>query len=143
MKIKNVKIHLKKIIKNKNGKILKYISKKDKLVKNFGEVYFNYINKGKTKGWNIHKINKCFLICLHGEILVHLIDHRKLSKSFDQELKIKLNSINGKLLEIPPKVYFSLYAKKKNSIMCNFLEIPHKKSESLKVTKVKNYLIKN
>ena len=113
MKIENVKIHLKKIIKNKKGKILKYISKKDKIVKSFGEVYFSYINKSQTKGWNIHKINKCFLICLHGEVLVHLIDQRKLSKSFDQELKVKLNPINGKLLEIPPKIYFSLSAKKK------------------------------
>ena len=101
MKIKNVKIHLRKLIKNKKGNILKYISKKDVFIKQFGEVYFSYINKNKTKGWNLHKKNKCFIICLYGQVLVHLIDQRKLSKSFNQEMKINLNSSKGKILEIP------------------------------------------
>ena len=143
MKIKNVKVHLRKLIKNKKGNILKYISKKDVFIKQFGEVYFSYINKNKTKGWNLHKKNKCFIICLYGQVLVHLIDQRKLSKSFNQEMKVNLNSSKGKILEIPSKVYFSLNSKKKDSIICNFLEFPHSKRETIKVSKVKQYLIPN
>ena len=36
MIIENVKIHSKKIIANKKGRILKYISKKDNFIKKFG-----------------------------------------------------------------------------------------------------------
>ena len=143
MIIKEVKIHNKKIIENRKGKILKYISKRDKFIKKFGEVYFSYLIKNKTKGWNTHKINKCFLMCVYGEVLVHIIDQRKSNGSFGKELKVKLNSKNGKILEIPPKVFFSLLTKKKESIVCNFLERPHDKREALKVTKVKNYIINN
>ena len=142
MKIKNVKVHLRKLIKNKKGNILKYISKKDVFIKQFGEVYFSYINKNKTKGWNLHKKNKCFIICLFGQVLVHLIDQRKLSKSFNQEMKINLNSSKGKILEIPSKVYFSLNSKKKIVLFAIF-EFPHSKRETIKASKVKQYLIPN
>ena len=143
MIIENVKIHSKKIIANKKGRILKYISKKDNFIKKFGEIYFSFIKKNKIKGWNYHKINKCFLMCVYGEVIVHIIDQRKWCKSYDKEFKFKLIPNNGKVLELPPKVYFSLSAKKKESIICNFLERPHHKDEVFKVTKVKNYIIKD
>ena len=82
-------------------------------------------------------------MCVYGEVIVHIIDQRKWCKSYDKEFKFKLIPNNGKVLELPPKVYFSLSAKKKESIICNFLERPHHKDEVFKVTKVKNYIIKD
>ena len=142
MKIFGVKIFNKKIIKSNKGNILKYISKKDSFIKSFGEVYFSYIKKNKIKGWNCHKKKSCFLICINGTVNIHLIDERKLSKSFNKELKIKLTQDSPKILKIPPKIWFS-FSSKTDSILSNFLETPHQKKETLKQDTVKNYFIKN
>ena len=50
-----------KIIKNPKGNIIKYLSKKDKIYKGFGEVYFSEIKKNKIKGWNLHKKYTCII----------------------------------------------------------------------------------
>ena len=52
--LKKIKI---KIINNKKGDILKFISKKSNFFKSFGEIYFTEINYKQTKGWNLHKKN--------------------------------------------------------------------------------------
>ena len=54
MKIIGLKIIKKKIIKNSKGDIIKYINKKDRIFKKFGEAYFSEIKKNKIKGWNLH-----------------------------------------------------------------------------------------
>ena len=57
MTVKLIKTYRIKKFKNIKGEIIKYVSKKDKYFKNFGEVYFNIIKKNQTKGWNLHKKN--------------------------------------------------------------------------------------
>ena len=143
MKIIGIKIFKKKLIKNKKGNILKYISKKDKFIKKFGEIYFSYLKKNKKKGWNYNKTNNCFLICISGKVKIHLIDGRKNSKSYNKELKINLNQNLGKVLKIPPGIWFSLISSKKDSILSNFLENVYEKKESIKKDLIKNYYIKN
>ena len=51
------KIIKKKLIKNINGDILKFINNKDKHFKQFGEIYFSFINKNKIKAWKYISIN--------------------------------------------------------------------------------------
>jgi dTDP-4-dehydrorhamnose 3,5-epimerase-like enzyme len=143
MKITGIKIFKKKLIKNKKGNILKYISKKDKFIKKFGEIYFSYLKKNKKKGWNYHKKNNCFLICISGNVKIHLIDGRKNFKSYNKELKINLNQNLGAVLKIPPGIWFSLISPKKDSILSNFLENVYEKRESIKKDLIKNYYIKN
>ena len=58
MKITGLKVIKKKIIKVKKGDIIKFVNKKDKFFKRFGEIYFSEITKNQTKGWNLHKRNK-------------------------------------------------------------------------------------
>ncbi len=142
MNIPGIKIFEKKLIKGKKGNILKFISKKDKFIKSFGEIYFSHIKKNKVKGWNFHKRKNCFLICVNGSVKVHLIDGRKNFKSFNNEKKILLKNNLPRILKIPPKIWFSFSAKN-NSILSNFLETPHEKKESIKKNKVKNYFIKD
>ena len=55
MTVKSVKISRCNLIKNKKGNIIKFISKDNKLLSKFGEIYFSEIKKGKVKGWNYHK----------------------------------------------------------------------------------------
>ena len=142
MKIFDVKIFNKKLIKGKKGNILKYISKKDSFIKSFGEIYFSYIKKNKIKGWNYHKSKSCFLICIKGNVNIHLIDERNSSKSYNKELRVKLTQHSAQILKIPPKIWFS-FSSKTDSILGNFLETPHQKKETLKRDTVKNYFIKN
>ena len=143
MKIIGVKIVKRKIIKNKKGNIFKYISSHDSFIKKFGEVYINELKKGKTKGWNLHKKNKCYLIVILGSINFHLIDGRKKSRSYNREMKLNLSKAPFRLLIIPPGVWFSFFAPKKDSSIINFLEVVHTDKETQKSEKIKSYLIKN
>ena len=61
MSLEKIKIISLKISKNIKGDILKYINKKDKYFKTFGEIYFTEIKKNNTKGWNFHKRNQCLI----------------------------------------------------------------------------------
>ena len=106
MKIIGVKIISKNIIKNNKGSIFKYISSRDSYFKKFGEIYFNQINKNKTKGWILHKETKCILSLIYGRIIFHLIDGRKKSKTFNKETKFSLNENSFKIIIVPPGVGF-------------------------------------
>ena len=53
-------------------------------------------------------------MCVYGEVLVHIIDQRKSCKSYNKEFKLRLLPNKGKVLEMPPKVYFSLSTKRKS-----------------------------
>ena len=134
--MKFYKIYKNKVILNRKGKIAKFVSKKNKFFNGFGEVYLNYISKNKTKGWNLHKKNKCLLICAKGEVIFHLINQA------GQEKKISLKECSGKILEIPKKTWFA-FRSKKDSLIINFIKDPHDKKETLKKEKIKNYIIKN
>ena len=61
MSLNKIKITPLKIYKNVKGDILKYINKKNKYLRAFGEIYFTEIKKNKTKGWNFHKKNQCLI----------------------------------------------------------------------------------
>jgi len=136
MTVKSIKILKNKIFKNKKGHLIKYISKKDKFFKKFGEVYFNEIKLNSTKGWILHKKNICLIICVSGEVKFTFIDSKL------NEKKITLKSNSGKIIKIPPKIWFAFKGKKKNSIIANFIETSHNDSEVLKKQLIKNYLIK-
>ena len=49
MKITGLKVLNQKVINNKKGDILKFLSKKDSFFKKFGETYFTEIKKIKQK----------------------------------------------------------------------------------------------
>ena len=136
MTVKSIKIYKNTIFKNKKGNLIKYISTKNSFFNKFGEIYFNYINYNKTKGWNLHKKNICLLICISGKVKFHIIDRK------GKETSVILDSKKGKILKIPPNLWFSFKSIKTNSIIANLLNSPHKDSEILKKKKVKNYLIK-
>ena len=137
--LKKIKI---KIINNKKGDILKFISKKSTFFKSFGEVYFTEINYKQTKGWNLHKKNKCFLTVCYGKVIFNFIDGRKKSKSYYKEDMIILDKKNYGLIIVPPGVWFSFKTTKKLSVVANCLDNPHSDKETVKSNKVKNYEIK-
>ena len=68
MSLNKIKTYKLKVIKNKKGDILKYLSVKNNYFIKFGECYFNEIKKNETKGWNYHKYNQCLLSAPFGKV---------------------------------------------------------------------------
>ena len=119
MKIIGLKILKQKIINNKKGDILKFISKKDSFFKKFGETYFTEIKKNKTKGWNYHKKNNCIIAVAYGKVRFWFIDGRKNYSSYYKEDKIVVGKRNYKIILVPPKIWFSFISLTKISIVVN------------------------
>ena len=137
--LKKIKI---KVINNKKGDILKFISKRSNFFKSFGEIYFTEINYKQTKGWNLHKKNKCLLAVCYGKVIFNFIDGRKKSRSFNKLEKIILGKKNYGIIVVPSGIWFSFTTKNNISVIANFLNNPHSDNETLKTNKIKNYKIK-
>lgn len=136
MTVKLIKTFNTKVIKNKKGNLLKYISRKDRFYNGFGEIYFNEIKKNNKKGWTSHRKNNCLIKCLVGKVRFHFIDKK------ERELKKILNSNQNKLLKIPPNIWFCFESLAKKSLVVNLIERPHEDKEVNRSSKIKNYLIK-
>ena len=126
MSLKKVKIINLKKIDNKKGEIIKILSKNDKNFKKFGEIYFSKIKKNYIKGWNLHKKFYCHITICYGDVIIKLKDQDLKSKS------ISLFSNSPKLIIIPPKVWFLIKSKEKNSMILNVLSDVHDPKETLK-----------
>ena len=142
MRITGLKKIEQKVIKNKKGNILKFISKKSPFFKGFGEVYFTEILKNKVKGWNYHRKNQCIICVPHGKVEFLFVDGRQDSKTYLKEDKITIGKKKHYLIQVPPQIWISFKSKEKKSLVVNFMERPHSKKEALKSSLVKNYLIK-
>ena len=143
MKITGLKVVNQKVIYNKKGDVLKFLSKKDFFFKKFGETYFTEIKKNKTKGWNYHKKNNCIIAVPYGKVEFNFIDGRKNYKSFFKEDKIIIGKKNYKIILLPPKIWFSFKSLTKISIVANCINSPHSDKETLKSTIIKNRKIKS
>jgi dTDP-4-dehydrorhamnose 3,5-epimerase len=126
--IDKIKFFPKKIIKNPKGNVMHFIKKDDKNYIKFGEVYFTWIKNNNTKGWKFHKKMHMNLTVPVGNIEFTF---------FDEELKKKyifnLSEKKFGTLYVPPKIWFSFrnMSKKKDSLVVNFSNIVHKKSENI------------
>jgi len=98
MKIIGLKIFKQKVVNNKKGDILKFLSKRDFFFKKFGETYFTEVKKNKTKGWNYHKKNNCIIAVPYGKVNFWFIDGRKNSSSYYKEDKIIIGKKNYKVI---------------------------------------------
>tara|TARA_Y100000590_G_C15424694_1_gene902759 strand:+ start:338 stop:775 length:438 start_codon:yes stop_codon:yes gene_type:complete len=141
MKIIGLKVLKQKIVSNKKGDILKFLSKRDFFFKKFGETYFTEIKKNKIKGWNYHKKNRCIIAVPFGKVCFWFIDGRKKSPSYYNEEKITIGKNNYKIILVPPKIWFSFKSFTKISIVANCIDRPHSDNETLKSSNVKNYEI--
>ncbi len=143
IKIIGLKVLKQKIVSNKKGDILKFLSKRDFFFKKFGETYFTEIKKNKIKGWNYHKKNRCIIAVPFGKVCFWFIDGRKKSPSYYNEEKITIGKNNYKITLVPPKIWFSFKSLTKISIVVNCIDNPHSDKETLKSISIKNYKINN
>tara|TARA_Y100000591_G_scaffold324578_1_gene344207 strand:- start:868 stop:1281 length:414 start_codon:yes stop_codon:yes gene_type:complete len=137
MTVKLIKLSKGKTIKNKKGNIIKFINKRDKLFKKFGELYFSEIKIKKEKGWNYHKKNTCLINVPFGKVRFRIYN---VSKNKIQT--ILLSDKNNLILQIPPKNWFSFKSLTKKSLVANILDNVHQDKETDKKSKIKNFIIK-
>ncbi len=136
MKINGLKKINIRVIKNKKGDLIKYLSSRDIFFKKFGEIYFSEIKKGQIKGWNLHKRYKCHLAVISGSVTFNFVDSRKNSKTFLKKEKITLSKKNYAVLLVPPKIWFNFTTRDKVSLVANTLNYPHLDSETKKIDKL-------
>ena len=128
MSLQKIRIVSKKILKNPKGDLLKYVTKKDKYFKKFGEIYFSEIKKGEIKGWNLHKKNQCILAVPFGKVIFTF------AKNINSKKK---NIIIGKnkysLIIVPPGNWFKFKSLDKISLVVNTLDNIHSDNETQKL----------
>ena len=124
-KIKTIKL---KISTNPKGDVLKYLTKKNKYFKKFGEVYFTEIKKNKIKGWNFHKKCWCLLAVPYGKAKFTFAENINSKKK-----TIIIGKKNYSLIVVPPRIWFNFMSIKKISLVVNTLNHVHNKNETLKI----------
>lgn len=113
--------------KNKKGDVIKYISKKSKYFKKFGEIYFSEIKKNKIKGWIKHTRNTCIICVPSGKVKFFTV-----KKNFHDQKKFILSKKINKLLIIPPGYWFSFLSINKISLVANLIDDIHSDNEVIK-----------
>ena len=113
-----------RIINSRGGKIFKFVDKKSKFYKNFGEIYINHINKSKKKiDWIYHKKCQCLITVIEGKI--NFIFKKKI---------VTLESKKNHLLVIPSKTWFRFESKTKKTIFLNLIDKVHNPRETIRDT---------
>ena len=124
-KIKTIKL---KISSNPKGDVLKYLTRKNKYFKKFGEVYFTEIKKNKIKGWNFHKKCWCLLTVPYGKVKFTFAKNINTKKKI-----IIIGRENYSIIVVPPRIWFNFISIKKISLVVNTLNEVHNKNETLKI----------
>ena len=124
-KIKTIKL---KISTNPKGDVLKYLTRKNKNFKKFGEVYFTEIKKNKVKGWNFHKKCWCLLAVPYGKVKFTF------AKNINSKKKtIIIGKKKYSIIVVPPRIWFNFMSIEKISLVVNTLNYVHNKNETLKI----------
>tara|TARA_B100001939_G_scaffold297000_1_gene271231 strand:+ start:3817 stop:4266 length:450 start_codon:yes stop_codon:yes gene_type:complete len=135
MNKKNFLIKKKKIISNKDGNIYKFISSDEDEFNPKGEVYFSKLKTKKIKAWKYHLKQTQNLIVPVGSVKLILIKYSKKNKKVLQKKIISLNEKNDyKLITIMPRTWYGFKnVGKKDALIVNFTNIPHKKKEGINI----------
>ena len=128
MSLSKIKIIKLKISTNPKGGVLKYLTRKNKYFKKFGEVYFTEIKKNKVKGWNFHKKCWCLLAVPYGKVKFTFAENINSKKK-----TIIIGKKNYSLIVVPPRIWFNFMSIKKISLVVNTLNHVHNKNETLKI----------
>ena len=128
MRLNKIKIIKLKISSNPKGDILKYLTRKNKYLKKFGEVYFTEIKKNKIKGWNFHKKCTCLVAVPFGKVKFTFAENINGNKKI-----ITIGKKNYCIIVVPPRIWFSFKSISKLSLVVNTINEIHQKKETLKI----------
>ena len=111
-----IKIIKNKIIKNKNGNLIKFTNK-NKLKMKFGELYFSEVLPNKFKGWKYHEKRNQLLTIVSGKVKFFF-------KFKNKKKTVTMNyPDNTCSIFIPKKTHYSFKCiSKKKGIIVNIID---------------------
>ncbi len=123
-----------KQFKDNRGKVMHMIRATDPHFKQFGEVYFSWINPGAVKAWNKHTLATLNYAVPVGSIELILYDDQKESPTYKKLERYILTSEDYYLLTIPPNVFYGFRALHNEAAMIvNCSTLPHDPKESIRL----------
>lgn len=131
-KIHDVRIVLKRKIKDDRGAVYHMLSVKDPEFSGFGEIYLSQVNPNVVKAWNVHSrmIRNYLLVC--GSAHLVLFDDRSESPTRGalQEIRLDERSETNQLVIIPPGIWSGFKGVgSQASIIANCASIAHDPTE--------------
>lgn len=103
--IKDVRKESLNILPNEKGDVLHMLRKDDPIFKQFGEVYFSFVNPDCIKGWKKHLRQTQHMAVPVGEVKLVLYDDRENSSSKGEIQEIIFGASNYQLVQIPPQIF--------------------------------------
>lgn len=118
-----------RIIKNKNGNLIKILEKKKIFNNNFKECYISEIKPNKIKAWRFHNKLSQNIFIIDGKCLVVIILNKKFRK-------ILLSEKKPGILKIPCKHWYGFknLSKKRKVRILNFIDRPYQEEEIIRKT---------
>jgi dTDP-4-dehydrorhamnose 3,5-epimerase len=115
-----------KKFENEAGGTWRALRSDDEGYKGFGEIYFTWINSGKTKAWKRHKLTTCNLVVPVGEVLF-AVETNELRQNFETFI---LGPRTYQRLLIPPGRWFGFYGlAAQPSLVLNTTDLIHDDEE--------------
>ena len=140
MDIEGVNISKLRTIKDERGQVMHMLRNDSPVFKSFGEVYFSTIYENKIKAWHLHKESYLNYVCVVGEVKLVLFDDRKESMTKYQYQEIFLSPNNYILVTISSNIWSGFKDIGKNeSIISNYLTLPHNEREMVRKDPQDNY----
>lgn len=132
--IKDVLIVSRNVFPDKRGDVLHMLRADAPFLKQFGEIYFSFINPGFVKGWKKHlKQTQHFAVPM-GEIKLVLYDDRQDSPTIGQIQEIEIGTQNYQLVRIPAQVWYAFKAVgHERAMVANCTDLPHDPQESIQM----------
>lgn len=130
--IKGVIIQELKIFSHPAGNVMRMLRCDESFFKQFGEIYFSFINPGCIKGWKKHLKQTQHFVVPEGQLKLVLYDDRKDSPTCGEVQEIEIGVKNYELVRIPAQVWYSFKAlEDKQAMIANCTDIPHDPAESV------------
>ncbi len=127
--IKGLEINKLKEINVPKGNVLKFLDKRDKSFKEFGECYLSCIKFNAIKGWKRHKKATLNLIVPVGKIKFVIFGKNNKSKSIFNHFI--LSRENYFRLTIPPMFWVAFQGlSETESVLINLIDIVHDPNEA-------------
>ena len=117
------------IIPTDGGDVLHGIKKNEETYFGFGEAYFSNINKGKIKGWKLHKDMTMNLIVPSGTVKFVFFDEKLKSHK-----ELTIGRLNYCRVTVPPKIWFAFQGldNKYPNLVFNFANLQHDPNEVIR-----------
>tara|TARA_Y100000590_G_scaffold18275_1_gene21789 strand:+ start:53805 stop:54230 length:426 start_codon:yes stop_codon:yes gene_type:complete len=126
--LSKIKLKSLNIIKLSEGNIMRILKKNELPSWTFGEAYFSKIKFGKIKAWKYHKRMSLNLVVPSGKVKFVFYSEKK---NFFKTIVIGEKKYFR--LTVPPKIWFGFKGmSKKESIILNLANLPHKPKEILR-----------